>query len=158
MTIRSHPTKITARPLAAKIFTCVVLTAAAAPAVALAKATPLVTTLPPTETATARAVEAPPLRYTEGPTLTGKTWMLELPDARQVDQLCTQALGPTWPRGGYWMGCYDGRLDVVIVPAKGAWPSEVERKALMVHEWAHARGWKHEADGRFGRPFAALAR
>lgn len=101
-----------------------------------------------------RAVEAPPFAYASGPTLTGATTQLDLPDAAQVDYLCQLALGPTWPRGGYWMACYNGRTDTVIVPAEGAWPSEAERRALIDHEWAHARGWKHENDGRFGRPRA----
>lgn len=124
----------------------------AAPTVALAKATPLIMTRPFEPTPTVRAVESPPLRYAQGPTLTGRTYSIELPDARQVDYICTLALGPAWPKGGYWMGCYNGAMDAVIVPAKGAWPSEAERQALIAHEWAHARGWKHENDGRFGRP------
>ena len=125
----------------------------AAPGLAFATTTPLVTTRPLEATPTVRAVESPPLRYAEGPTLTGRTQMLELPDAAEVDHLCSLTLGPAWPKG-YWMGCYNGNLDTVIVPAKGAWPSERERQALIAHEWAHARGWTHEADGRFGRPKA----
>lgn len=103
-----------------------------------------------------RVVEPPPMEYTTGPTLTGRTRELDLPDPRQVNTVCTQALGPTWPRGGYWMGCYIGAQDLVVVPARGAWPSEAERQALIAHEWAHARGWVHQADGHYGRPKAPV--
>jgi hypothetical protein len=98
-----------------------------------------------------RAVEPPPEQYAAGPTLSGKTYQLDLPDPAQVNYLCTLVLGPAWPPGGYWMGCYNGKMDAVIVPSKGAWPSEVERQALIRHEWAHARGWAHQTDGRYGR-------
>lgn len=99
-----------------------------------------------------RAVEAPPEAYTFGPTLTGQTYEIDVDDMAKVDYLCRLALGPAWPPGGYWMGCYNGKLDAVIVPAAGILPSEAERQALIVHEWAHARGWAHQNDGRFGRP------
>jgi hypothetical protein len=99
-----------------------------------------------------RVVETPPEQYATGPTLSGKTYQLDLSDPAQVSYLCTLALGPAWPPGGYWMGCYNGKMDAVIVPREGAWPSEVERQALIRHEWAHARGWVHQNDGRYGRP------
>lgn len=129
----------------------------AAPTLALATATPLVTTRPLEAPPTVRAVEAPPLRYSQGPTLSGHTETLELSDPLEVDHRCARKLGTAWPRGAHWMGCYDSDLDLVIVPAKGAWPSERERQALIAHEWAHARGWRHVADGRFGRPPAGQA-
>jgi len=99
-----------------------------------------------------RVVESPPPQFTSGPTLSGRTYQIDLTDAAQVNYLCTLALGPTSPPGGYWMGCYNGKMDAVIVPTKAAWPSEIERQALIRHEWAHARGWVHQNDGRFGRP------
>ncbi|RAK54787.1 hypothetical protein [Phenylobacterium soli] len=107
---------------------------------------------PPPPVPRVRAVEPPPQEFAAGPTLTGHTYELDLDDVFKVSYLCTLALGPTWPPGGYWMGCYDARMDAVIVPAKGAWPSETERRALVAHEWAHARGWRHVNDGKFGRP------
>lgn len=107
---------------------------------------------PPPPVPRVRAVEPPPPEYATGATLTGRTYEIDLPDAFMVSYLCTLALGPAWPRGGYWMGCYNARMDAVIVPAKGAWPSEAERQALIAHEWAHARGWRHVNDGQFGRP------
>lgn len=107
---------------------------------------------PPPPAPRTRAVEPPPAEYTTGPTLTGRTYEIDLDDPFMVSYLCTLALGPAWPKGGYWLGCYNARMDAVIVPARGAWPSERERLALIAHEWAHARGWKHVNDGRFGRP------
>lgn len=98
-----------------------------------------------------RIVEPPPAQYASGPTLTGKTRLIELDDFGAVNARCTALLGPTWPPGGYWMGCYDHGLDAVIVPARGAWPSETERQALIAHEMAHARGWAHRDDGQYGR-------
>lgn len=127
------------------------------PSLSLAKTTPLVMTRPLAAPATVRAVEAPPLQYADGPTISGRTGMIELADPAQVDQLCSLTLGRAWPRGSYWMGCYNVTTDAVIVPAKGAWPSEAERQALIAHEWAHARGWRHVDDGKFGRPPAARA-
>lgn len=107
---------------------------------------------PPPPVPRVRAVEPPPDEYAAGPTLTGRTYEIDLDDPFMVSYLCTLALGPAWPRGAYWMGCYNVAMDAVIVPAKGAWPSEDERQALIAHEWAHARGWRHVNDGKFGRP------
>lgn len=130
----------------------VALALSAAPGAALAKATPPLMTRPIAAPPTVRAVETPPPEFASGPTLTGKTFELDLDDPFKVSYLCTLALGATWPPGGYWMGCYNDRMDAVIVPGPGVWPSEAERQALVAHEWAHARGWRHVNDGRFGRP------
>lgn len=101
------------------------------------------------------AVERPPAEYSSGPTQSGRTYALELPSAAAVDFLCRLGLGPPPRRGGAWWGCYRPDMDAVIVPARGAW-REAERRTILAHEWAHARGWRHNADGR-GTSEASLA-
>lgn len=102
-----------------------------------------------------QAVERPPAEYSSGPTQSGRTYALELPSAAAVDFLCRLGLGPPPRRGSAWWGCYRPDMDAVIVPARGAW-REAERRAIVAHEWAHARGWRHNADGR-GTSAASLA-
>jgi hypothetical protein len=97
------------------------------------------------------AVEAPPSAYVRGPTQTGVTRELELPTVQAVDRLCKLALGGLpvkAERGGYYMGCYIPLSDTVVIPTRKAWPSGREWEDLRAHEWAHARGWRHRADGR----------
>jgi hypothetical protein len=99
--------------------------------------------------------EQPPAQYAAGPTVSRDTWQLELRSADDVARYCLRLLGPLareWRPGRYYMGCYDVRLDAVVVPTKGAWPSEREREAIIAHEWAHARGWRHNDDGRGTSP------
>jgi len=97
--------------------------------------------------------ERPPEIYLSGPTQTGKTTEVELDQLAKVDRLCRSWNGaPSGTR--YVNGCYIAALDVVVLPAKGVWPSERERQQLREHEWAHARGWRHQDSGR-GTDWAA---
>jgi hypothetical protein len=102
------------------------------------------------------AVEPPPAAYASGPSLSGKTYTLELSSAQAVDYLCRLGLGAPPKKGGAWWGCYRPDMDAVIVPARGAW-AEAERREIIAHEWAHARGWRHNANGR-GTSVASLDR
>lgn len=98
-----------------------------------------------------RAVEPAPAVYASGPTRTGKTWELVLRNVAQVDYICRTAMGglPEHARrGAYYWGCYHERLDAVVLVDPRAWPSRREWLETREHEWAHARGWRHNSDGR----------
>ena len=90
-----------------------------------------------------RAVEPPPARYTYGPTLYGHTTERDFKDTDKVQEVCDFYLGR--PARGYYEACYIPALDLVVMPAKGVWPSDKEWSELRQHEWAHARGWRHPA-------------
>ena len=96
-------------------------------------------------------MEAAPAIYASGPTVTGKTWELVLPDVAQVDYICRSAMGGA-PQGArsraYYWGCYHSKLDAVVLVDPRAWPSRREWLEAREHEWAHARGWRHRPDGR----------
>lgn len=98
-----------------------------------------------------RAVEAPPAVFAYGPSQTGATHEMTLPTPHDVDVWCRLALGGP-PRGrtgaSYYWGCYDERFDLVVLVARKAWPSAREWDENRAHEWAHARGWRHNPDGR----------
>jgi hypothetical protein len=101
-----------------------------------------------------QAVEPPPEQYATGPTQTGQTTQQDWP-LDQVMYLCrliTGGLPENASSSAYYQGCYNPRTDTVIVPEQGAWPSEDERQQLIAHEWAHARGWRHNPDGRGTSP------
>lgn len=89
-----------------------------------------------------RAVELPPLQYASGPTQYGATVERTFSDPRRLQAFCNFYLGP--PRGGYYQACYIPAMDMVVVPDHRAWPNARERAALRAHEWAHARGWRHD--------------
>ena len=92
------------------------------------------------------AVEPPPELYRAGPTQTGATSEIRFGDFKRIDHLCR-----TWrvaaSQAGAVIGCYIPALDKVVLPAEGAWGSPTDLAALRAHEWAHARGWRHRADG-----------
>ena len=97
-----------------------------------------------------RAVEAPPAIYAQGPTLTGRTRELQLNSVDAVNYVCSVLLhapARTSEQGGYYTGCYAPALDIVVLMQPSAWPSRREWEAIRVHEWAHARGWRHHLDG-----------
>lgn len=95
-----------------------------------------------------RAVEPPPDQYATGPTQTGKTWEMILKDPAAVNYFCGLAMGEPPQKGGYWMGCYRPDLDAVVLMDPKSWPSRSEYEQLRAHEWGHARGWRHNDDGR----------
>lgn len=99
-----------------------------------------------------RAVEPPPPQYASGPTQTGKTWEMILSDPAAVNYICGLQLGEPPQKGGYWMGCYRPDLDAVVLMDPKTWPSKSEYDQLRAHEWAHARGWRHNDDGRGTSP------
>jgi hypothetical protein len=104
-----------------------------------------------------RVVEPPPPLYATGPTQTGRTWEMRMKSVEQVDFLCRSMLHglPQGVRkGAYYMSCYNPKLDAVIIMDPKAWPSRREWEAIRAHEWAHARGWRHKADGE-GTDWAA---
>jgi antirestriction protein ArdC len=92
-------------------------------------------------------VEPPPDVYARGPTQTGRTTEMRFEDLGRIDRLCR-----TWRvaagDGGQVIGCYIPALDLVVLPASGAWGDSAQLQALQSHEWAHARGWRHQEDGR----------
>jgi hypothetical protein len=90
-----------------------------------------------------RAVEPPPPLYTSGPTQYGATVERTFSDARQLQAFCNFYLGAP-PPGAYYQACYIPAMDTVVLPDARAWPSARERAELRRHEWAHARGWRHD--------------
>ena len=97
-----------------------------------------------------RVVEPPPPAYAQGPTRTGRTYEIRLNTVEAVDYVCRTMLHglPQGAReGDYYMGCYNPRLDAVVLMQPKAWPSRREWEEIRSHEWAHARGWRHRKDG-----------
>lgn len=90
-----------------------------------------------------RAVEPPPARYAEGPSLYGQTRERTFSRSEEVQRVCSFYLGR--PARGYYQACYIPAMDLIVLPDARAWPSAREREALRAHEWAHARGWRHPA-------------
>lgn len=83
----------------------------------------------------------PPPEYLSGPTTTGRTTERTFHSRRAVHDFCSRHLGR--PAAGEFYACYVPALDVVALPSAGAWPDAAEREALRIHEWSHARGWRH---------------
>ena len=83
----------------------------------------------------------PPVQYLSGPTLTGRTAERIFHSRRDLHDFCSRHLGR--PAAGEFYACYVPALDVVALPSARAWPDAAEREALRVHEWSHARGWRH---------------
>jgi len=100
---------------------------------------------------TNEAIETPPAIYAKGPTQSGRTTELRFDNLRELQIFCQlNAGGPPPPRRGgerYTMACYSPALDVVVLPSRKAWPSQHEIDELRAHEWAHARGWRHQSTG-----------
>jgi hypothetical protein len=97
-----------------------------------------------------RVVEPPPAIYASGPTRSGRTYELQLESVEAVDYLCRvklHGMPQGARRGSYYMSCYDPQLDAVIIMQPKAWPSRREWNLIREHEWAHARGWRHKANG-----------
>jgi hypothetical protein len=97
-----------------------------------------------------RAVEPPPPLYASGPSLTGKTSEMILPNVEQVDLLCRlwlRGLPQGSSPGTYYQGCYDEKRNIVVLVDPKSWPSRREWRQIRQHEWAHARGWRHLQNG-----------
>ena len=97
-----------------------------------------------------RAAEPPPAIYAQGPTITGRTRELQLKSVAQVNYVCgvlLRAPAANAENGGYYTGCYAPKLDMIVLMQPSAWPSRREWEEIRVHEWAHARGWRHHLDG-----------
>lgn len=85
--------------------------------------------------------EAPPARYLSGPTASGRTVERVFDRRKDLHAFCSRHLGE--PPQGRFYACYVPALDVVATPSAEAWPDAAQREALRLHEWAHARGWRH---------------
>lgn len=96
-----------------------------------------------------RAVEPPPPAFAAGPPLGGPAHEKTFSDPFQLQTYCNAFLGR--PPHGYYQACFIPILHEIVLPDARAWPSAAERQALRAHEWAHARGWRHE------RPVTASA-
>ena len=82
------------------------------------------------------SVEKPPVEYSEGP-YSAKTIFID--DFKDVDSFCKNALGPL-PFNAIYLGCYIPNSDTIIAPTQNG---DYVRKAILIHEQAHARGWRH---------------
>lgn len=102
-------------------------------------------------------IEAPPEQYASGPTQTGKTTETPGLTPEQVSWLCGhyQAEAASQKQGSL-VSCYVPSIDQVILPAAKYWPSADELTQMRAHEWAHARGWRHNDNGTGTSP-ASLA-
>lgn len=90
------------------------------------------------------SVEPPPERYASGPTqVPGTTELRVTPE--QANYLCRLAgVWKTEPTG-FPVACFNPQTNQVILPDQ--WPSKSELTQMRAHEWAHARGWRHNDDG-----------
>lgn len=91
------------------------------------------------------SIEPPPPQYASGPTQTGHTTETPNLTPEQANYLCHVAGVWSHEPSGFPVACYNPRTDQVILPAK--WPSQDELDQMRAHEWAHARGWRHNDDG-----------
>ena len=82
------------------------------------------------------SVEKPPEQYSEG-TFTAKTIFFD--DFKEVHEYCENALGPL-PIRAVYLGCYVPDTDTIVAPTQ---TGDYVRKAILFHEQAHARGWRH---------------
>lgn len=87
-------------------------------------------------------VEKPPAEYSSGP-YTAQT--LFLPEFDGVNAYCNLHLGPL-PMHGYYLGCYIPDEDLIVAPTQ---TGDVVRWAVLLHEEAHARGWRHLISWRY---------
>lgn len=94
------------------------------------------------------SIEPPPSQYASGSTQTGKTVETQNLTPEQVAYLCSfyGAEAANQAKGSL-LACYAPRIDQVILPAAKYWPSKAELALMRAHEWAHARGWRHNDDG-----------
>lgn len=94
------------------------------------------------------SIEPPPPQYASGPTQTGKTTETPNLTPEQVAWLCSlYGTESSHQAKGSLLACYAPRIDQVILPAAKYWPSSDELDQLRSHEYAHARGWRHNDDG-----------
>lgn len=93
------------------------------------------------------SIEAPPPEYANGPTQTGRTYEVPNLTPEQSHWICQQAGTFSTAQRGIGVACYVPTLDQVILPAAKYWPSKSELDQMRAHEWAHARGWRHNEDG-----------
>lgn len=93
------------------------------------------------------SIEPPPEEYTSGPTQTGRTTEIPNLTPEQANALCSQYGTFSTAQHGIGVACYVPSMDRVILPAAKYWPSGRELEQMRVHEWAHARGWRHNEDG-----------
>lgn len=94
------------------------------------------------------SIEPPPPQYATGPTQTGRTTETPNLTPEQVAWLCGQYhTEAARQKPGSLVACYAPNIDQVILPAAKYWPSQDELAQLRAHEWAHARGWRHNDDG-----------
>ncbi|MCR5876463.1 hypothetical protein LRS10_21340 [Phenylobacterium sp. J426] len=84
--------------------------------------------------------------------MTGRTTEQLFDRREDVHRFCSEHLSV--PSQGVYYACYIPALDLVVLPSARAWPDKAGRKALRVHEWAHARGWRHPL--RLGTRTAAV--
>jgi hypothetical protein len=98
------------------------------------------------------SIEAPPQQYASGPTQVPGTSELRV-TPEQANFLCHLAgVWKTEPTG-FPVACFNPRTNQVILPDQ--WPSGSELDQMRAHEWAHARGWRHNDDGS-GTSLASL--
>lgn len=93
------------------------------------------------------AIESPPNEYASGPTQTGRTTEEPNLTPEQAHWLCQQAGTFSTAQRGIGVACYIPTMDRVILPDAKYWPSKSELDQMRAHEWAHARGWRHNDDG-----------
>lgn len=92
-------------------------------------------------------IEPPPEQYASGPTQTGMTNEIPNLTPEMAHAMCQAAGTFSDKQQGYGVACYIPSLDAVVLPAAKYWPSKDELDQMRAHEWAHARGWRHNDDG-----------
>ncbi len=81
-------------------------------------------------------VEKPPAEYSSG-SFTARTQFYD--NFEDVDAMCKLRNGPLPFRATY-LGCYIPYEDLIIAPSQNG---DLVRSAVLIHEQAHARGWRH---------------
>lgn len=87
-------------------------------------------------------IEPPPAIYASGPTQWGETREQLFSDARELQAFCNFYLGR--PLSGVYEACYIPAMDLVVLPTVDEAGGDARWGRLRAHEWAHARGWRHD--------------
>lgn len=81
-------------------------------------------------------VEKPPAEYIDKPYVAK---IEEYETSEEVDARCRWINGAI-PRGKTYLACYSPLYQTIVVPIQ----DDRVAKALLIHEAAHASGWRHQ--------------
>ena len=81
-------------------------------------------------------IEKPPIEYSTGD-FSATTIFID--DFDKIDEYCQTQLG-VLPFNAKYLGCYIPITNTIVAPTQNG---DYVRRAILLHEQAHARGWRH---------------